>query len=122
MTVNRPFLSDQFMDVTLPRLNARGLETDLRIDGRSVTFERRGEVAVTTDVVVQWAGRVPSVLTGGTTRVIGEEGDLHGRPGELVVLRGDLFMLEGKPAEVTIDAKVIDGVAVAGFRMTGGGS
>lgn len=120
--VTRPLLSDRTMHVTIPGLRARRLETRLGIDGRSIAFDRQGVVVGPVMVVIKWAARQPQGSTGGATNVIGVEGDLSGRIGEMTVKAGDLFMVEGDPAEVTINAKEVDGVMVAGFRLTTGGS
>lgn len=117
----RPFLSERMMTVTIPRLNARALETDLGVDGRSIAFDRNGAVIGPVEVVIVWATRQPSEGGSTTTDVIGIDGDLHGRVGELTVRAGDLFTIDGQTAKVTIPAKDIDGVAVAGFRLTVGG-
>jgi hypothetical protein len=109
------------MQVTIPRLNARGLETDLGIDGRTIAFDRGGAVVGPVQVVIVWARRQPTGSPAGTTDVIGLEGELHGRPSELTVEAGDLFMIDGQTAEVTVSARTIDGVAVAGFRLTTSG-
>lgn len=117
---DKPFLSKRMMTRTIPRLRARSLETELGIDGQTIAFDRKGVAVGPIDVVVAWANRLPAGVTGGTTRVIGTEGDLIGRVGELDVKAGDLFMIAGYQAEITVAAKEVEGVAVAGFRMTGG--
>ena len=116
--VTRPFLSARFASVTLPGLQARGIETDLAVAGRSITFDRNGTVIGPILVAVVWANREPAGSPVGATDVIGLDGDLHGRPGELTVKAGDLFMVDGELAEVTTSARVIGGSAVAGFRLT----
>jgi hypothetical protein len=100
---------------------ADGLETRLGIDGRSIAFDRGGTVVGPIDVVVAWAAREPQGDSAGATDVIGIEGELQGRPGELTVTAGDLFMLDGNAAEITVSARVVKGVAVAGFRMSATG-
>lgn len=119
--VARPFLSGRFMTVTVPRLRARGLETRLGIDGRSVNFEHPDGTVVTCDVVIEWASRLPEGSGEITVDVIGTSGELTGRPGELVVPAGSRFQLDGHPCEITVGAKVDRGVAVAAFRMSEGG-
>ena len=119
MAVAKPFLSERFMSVTVPTLRARGMETRLGIDGQMVTFERSGEPLLSAEVVVEWANRAPEGSTG-AIRVTGTEGNLLGRVDELTVKAGDLFMVAGYPAEITVAAKEVEGVMVAGFRMVQG--
>lgn len=120
--VARPLLSDRMMQVTIPRLNARGLETDLGIDGRTILFDRGGAASGAAEVMLVWANRQATGSPADSTEVIGTEGELHGRPGELTVQAGDLFMVDGAMAEVRRSAIVVDGVAVAPFRLTTGGA
>lgn len=118
--VVKPFLSPRFMEQGIPTLRARGLETSLGIDGQMIAFDRKGAVIGPIEVVIEWANRVPAGVAGGATRVIGTEGELLGRVGEFEARAGDLFMIAGYSAEITVAAKEDRGVMVAGFRMTGG--
>lgn len=117
--VESPLTAADVADIHAAR--AIGLEIRLGIDGQTIAFDRNGAVVGPADVVIVWAGRQPATVTGGTTDVIGEDGDLQGRVGELTVVAGDLFTITGRTAEVTVDAKPVKGVAVAGFRLTSGG-
>jgi len=110
------------MDVTIPRLNARGLETDLGIDGRMIAFDRTGTVIGPVEVVVVWANREARGEGADTVEVIGIDGDLLGRPGDLTAEADDRFMLDGALCEVTRPAIVDAGVATAGFRLSTGGA
>lgn len=119
----RPFLSERFMTVTIPRLNARGLETDLGISGQSIAFDRNGTVIGPVLVVVRWANQQPRGEGSATVNTIGLDGDLIGRPAEIGVVRaGDLFMLQGATCEVTTPVILADGEGKAGFRFTSGGA
>lgn len=121
MVTSRSFLSDRMMTTTFPALRSRGLETRLGMDGRSVIFEQPDGGIVACDVVVEWAGRQPQEAASGTTDVIGIDGELQGRPGELVVDGGALFQLDGEPCEITVGARVDRGVAIASFRLSATG-
>ena len=116
-----PFLSSRFTSVTLPGLQARGIETEIAVSGQSITFDRNGTTVGPILVAVVWANREPAGSPVGATDVIGLDGDLHGRPTELTVQAGDLFMVNGQTAEVMRGAIVDGGVAVAGFRITTSG-
>jgi hypothetical protein len=119
----RPFLSTRMMNVTIPRLNARGLETDLGIDGRSIAFDHKGEVVGPITVAIVWANREPRGEGSDTVNTIGIDGDLIGRPAELpVVEAGDLFMVGDALCEVTSPVIVDAGEARCGFRLTSGGA
>ena len=120
MAVERPFLSERTATVTIPRLRARGLETRLLIDGRSIAFDRNGSVVGPVEVVLAWAARQPAGDASATTNVVGLDGEVQGRPGELTVKAGDRFMIDGQMAEITVGARVVRGIAVASFRMTSG--
>lgn len=119
----RPFLSTRMMQVTVPRLRARGLETRLGISGRSITFDRLGAIVGPVTVVIEWANREPRGEGADTINTIGVDGDLVGRPAELpVVEAGDLFMVGDAPCEVTSPVIVDAGEARCGFRLTSGGA
>jgi hypothetical protein len=92
------------------------------IDGQMITFDRNGTAIGPVEVVVTWAARMAAGEGSDTSNVVGEDGDLQGRPGELTVRRGDLFTLAGQMAEVSVAAKVDRGVAIAGFRLSTGGT
>jgi hypothetical protein len=117
----RPFLSTRMMQVTIPRLRARGLETRLGISGRSIAFDRDGEIVGPITVAIEWANREPRGEGSDTTDIIGIDGDLLGRPAELTVQGGDLFTIAGDTCEVTSGVIVDAGVARCGFRLTSGG-
>lgn len=119
----RPFLSDRLTGTTIPALRARGLETRLALDGRAVRFRTpEGTVTDAIEVVVVWANRQPTG-TRGATNVIGVDGDLHGRPADVVgtLTAGTLFQLDGNPCEVTRDALDVQGVGIVPFRLTATG-
>jgi len=117
--VESPLTTADVADIHAAR--AIGLEIRLSIDGQTIAFDRNGELIGALDVVVVWAARQPAASARGTTDVIGEDGDLQGRVGELTVVAGDLFTIMERTAEITVDAKPVNGVAVAGFRLTSGG-
>ena len=114
------FLSDRMMNTTIPSLRARGLETKIGIDGRTVAFDRNGTAIGALEVIVKWAGRQPERVVTQTTDVIGVAGDLHGRPAEVVgfIEAGDRFQLDGNPCEVTRDPVNNAGVGIIPFRLT----
>lgn len=119
----RPFLSSTLTETTIPRLRARGLETRLALDGRTVRFQLPdGTVTGAIEVAVVWANRQPAASSG-TTDVIGVDGDLHGRPDEVTgtLTAGTLFQLDGNPCEVTRDAMTVQGVGIVPFRLTSTG-
>lgn len=119
----RPFLSTRMMQVTVPRLRARGLETRLGIGGQAITFDRNGSVVGPVVVVIEWAAREPRGEGSDTVNTIGIDGDLVGRPAELsAVEAGDLFMVGEAPCEVTSPVIVDAGEARCGFRLTSGGA
>lgn len=118
----RPFLSTRMTESTIPHLRARGLETRLRLDGRSIRFRTpEGVDTDPIDVVVEWANQQADE-TRGTTEVNGFDGNLHARPQEVVgiVVAGTLFQIDGNSCEVTRDALNDKGVGVVPFTMTGG--
>ncbi len=119
--VNRPFLSEATATRIKNDLRARGFATRLQVADppRSIAFDRNGTVVPAQEVVVVWANLQPRGDGVDTVNVISTSGELQ-RWQTLDAQLGDLFTLDGQTGEITDPVRVVDGVARAGFRLTGG--
>lgn len=121
MVVTRSFLSDATAERIRNVLRARGFATRLQVADppRSIAFDRNGVVVPAQEVVVVWANIQPRSDSVDTVNVISTSGELQ-RWQTLDAQTGDLFTLDGQTGEITDPVRVVDGVARAGFRLTGG--
>lgn len=121
MVVTRPLLSDATANRIKNGLRARGFATRRQVADppRSIAFDRNGVVVPAQDVVVVWANIQPRSDSVDTVNVISNVGELQ-RWQTLDARVGDLFTLDNQTGEITDPVRVVDGVARAGFKLTGG--
>lgn len=121
MVTARPFLSDATANKIKNVLRARGFATRLQVADppRFIAFDRDGVVVAAQEVVVVWANLQPQGDGVDTVDVISTSGELQ-RWQSLDVEVGDMFTFDDQMGEVTQSVRVVNGVARAGFRLTGG--
>ncbi|MGI8404975.1 MAG: hypothetical protein ACR2OE_09480 [Thermomicrobiales bacterium] len=119
--VTRPFLSDASANRIKNDLRARGFAQRLQVADppRFIAFDRDGVVVAAQDVVVVWANLQPQGDSVDTVDVVSTSGELQ-RWQTLDVQVGDLFTLDDQTGEITQPVRVVNGVARAGFKLTGG--
>ena len=87
---------------------------------RSIALDRGGTVVPAQEVLIVWANRAPTAEGSDTTDVLALEGELQAWQA-LDAEMGDLFMIDGRLAEIVAPVVVEKGVARAGFAVTTGG-